>query len=130
MKETTVPTTMGGRPIPATRDESRTFVPPVDIFDYEDGLVVVADLPGIEKEKVDVRVEKGVLTIHGMNGHAAPRDYVYREFEPVSFFRQFQLPEEVDQTKIEAQMKHGVLTIRLPKAEESRPKKIEVTTVS
>lgn len=115
---------------PASREETRSheryITPPVDIYETADGLVVKADLPGVSKEGLDVRVENNLLTIRGKAAHAAPGDSVYREYELVNFFRQFELNERVDQSKISADLKHGVLTLNLPKAEEAKPRKIEV----
>jgi HSP20 family protein len=109
-----------------TRSQERYITPPVDIYETVDGLVVKADLPGVAKEGLDVRVENNLLTIRGKATHAALGDPVYREYELVNFFRQFELNERVDQTKILAELKHGVLTLNLPKAEEAKPRKIEV----
>jgi len=125
MKESTIPQKREEQ-VPQTREEARTLVPPVDIFDVEDGLAVVVDLPGVEKEAIEVRVENDVLTIGGKAGHASPGNGLYREFELVNYFRQFQLSEHVDQEKIKAEMKYGVLTIFLPKAEKAKPRKIAV----
>ena len=115
---------------PSTREETRSqeryITPPVDIYETADGLVVKADLPGVAKEGLDVRVENSLLTIRGKAAHAAPGDPVYREYGLVNFFRQFELNERVDQSKISAELKHGVLTLHLPKAEEAKPRKIEV----
>ena len=115
---------------PASREETRSqeryITQPVDIYETADGLVVKADLPGVSKEGLDVRVENNLLTIRGKAAHAAPGDSVYREYELVNFFRQFELNERVDQSKISADLKHGVLTLNLPKAEEAKPRKIEV----
>jgi HSP20 family molecular chaperone IbpA len=109
-----------------TRSQERYITPPVDIYETADGLVVKADLPGVAKERLDVRVENSLLTIRGEAAHAAPGDPVYREYGLVNFFRQFELNERVDQSKISADLKHGVLTLNLPKAEEAKPRKIEV----
>ncbi len=115
---------------PSTREETRSqeryITPPVDIYETADGLVVKADLPGVAKEGLDVRVENSLLTIRGKATHAAPGDPVYREYGLVNFFRQFELNERVDQSKISAELKHGVLTLNLPKPEEVKPRKIEV----
>jgi len=125
MKESTVPQKRE-EAVPQTREEARSLVPPVDIFDIEDGLAVVVDLPGVKKEHVDVRVENDVLTIAGKAEHKTPANPLYKEFELVNYFRQFQLTEHVNQEKIKAEMKYGVLTIKLPKAEKAKPKKIAV----
>jgi len=109
-----------------TRSQERYITPPVDIYETPNGLVVTADLPGVAKEGLDVRVENHLLTIRGKAAHAAPGDPVYREYGLVNFFRQFELNEKVDQSKISAELKHGVLTLNLPKAEEAKPRKIEV----
>ena len=109
-----------------TRSQERYITPPVDIYETADGLVVKADLPGVAKERLDVRVENSLLTIRGEAAHAAPGDPVYREYGLVNFFRQFELNERVDQSKISADLKHGVLTLNLPKAEEAKPRQIEI----
>jgi HSP20 family molecular chaperone IbpA len=112
-----------------TRSQERYITPPVDIYETADGLVVKADLPGVAKEGLDIRVENSLLTIRGKAAHAAPGDSVYREYGLVNFFRQFELNERVDQNKISAELKCGVLTLNLPKAEEAKPRKIEVKTI-
>ncbi len=109
-----------------TRSQERYITPPVDIYETADGLVVKADLPGVAKEGLDVRVENSLLTIRGKASHAAPGDPIYREYGLVNFFRQFELNERVDQSKISAELTHGVLTLNLPKAEEAKPRKIEI----
>jgi HSP20 family protein len=120
----------GQESAPASREGTRSreqyIVPPVDIYETSDGLVVKADLPGVDKNGLDVRVENSLLTIRGKAAHVAPGDSVYREYELVNFFRQFELNERVDQSKISADLKHGVLTLNLPKAEEAKPRQIEV----
>ncbi len=110
-----------------TRSQQRYITPPVDIFENADGLVVKADLPGVPKENLDVRVENNLLTIHGKPVHVVAGDAIYREYELVSFFRQFELNEKVDQSKISAELRHGVLTLKLPKAEQAKARKVEVT---
>ncbi len=109
-----------------TRAEERYVAPPVDIYETAEGLVLMADLPGVRKEDLEVRVEDNVLTIQARPHHIAPADPVYREFELQNFFRQFELSEEVDQARIGAELKHGVLTLHLPKAEKAKPRRIEV----
>lgn len=127
MKESTVPTkTDNQRAVAETREETRTLTPPVDIFETPEGLGVVADLPGVKKDQVDISVENGVLTIKGMASAEEEAEPVYREFRIANYFRQFQLSEEVDQDKIQAEMRNGVLSISLPKKEAAKPRQIQV----
>jgi HSP20 family molecular chaperone IbpA len=130
MAEKTVPTAAKERNTAGreeTRSQERYVTPPVDIYENGDGLVVKADLPGVAKDNLDVRVENGLLTIQTKPGQTpsggAP---IYREYELVNFFRQFELSDKVDQQKISADLKHGVLTLKLPRAEEAKPKRIDV----
>lgn len=129
MAEKTVPTESSNKALTSregTRSQERYVTPPVDIYENEEGLVVMADLPGVAKENLDVRVENNLLTIRGKPSHLAPGDPIYREYELVNFFRQFELNDKVNQSKISAELQHGVLTLRLPKAEEAKPRKIEI----
>jgi len=129
MAEKTVPAATEKRPA-ARREETRErelhLSPPVDIFETDEGLSVVVDLPGVEKDAVELRVDDDVLTIKATTKHIAPGDPVWAEYRLLNFFRQFELPEEVDQDKISAEMKHGVLTIHLPKKEQAKPRQIPV----
>jgi HSP20 family molecular chaperone IbpA len=109
-----------------TRSVQGHIPPPVDIYELDDGLTVVADLPGVAKEGLDVRVENNVLTIRGKATHGDSGEPLYREYQLVDFFRQFELGDKVDQSKISAELKQGVLTLRLPRVEEAKPRKIEV----
>ncbi|HEX2929410.1 MAG TPA: Hsp20/alpha crystallin family protein [Candidatus Binatia bacterium] len=109
-----------------TRSQERYVTPPVDIYEIQEGLVVKADLPGVAKEGLDVRVENNLLTIRGRVSHTLAGEPIYREYELANFFRQFELSEKVDQLKISAELKHGVLTLNLPKAEEAKPRKIDI----
>jgi HSP20 family protein len=129
MAEKTVATRSQERTVPSreeTRSQERYVTPPVDIYETGEGLVVKADLPGLAKENLDVRVENNLLSIRGRAAHAAPGDPLYREYSLIHFFRQFELNERVDQSKISADLKNGVLTLNLPKAEEAKPRKIDV----
>jgi len=125
MKETTVPAN-GEQTAPDTREAQRTLTPPVDIFENKDGLVVVADLPGVEKSDLDIRVENNVLTMKAAAREIAPAEVQYREYQLLNFFRQFQLSETVDQDRIKAELKHGVLVLDLPKKEQAKPRQIAV----
>lgn len=129
MAEKTVPNRTQGQ-MPASREETRSqeryITPPVDIYETGEGLIVKADLPGVNRENLDVRVENNLLTLRGRPSHVAPGEPLYREYGLVNFFRQFELNERVDQSKISADLKHGVLTLHLPKAEEAKPRKIDI----
>ena len=125
MKETTIPAKAETN-VPDTREESRTLVPAVDIFETETGLVVVADLPGVESGTVDVGVEKNILTIKAKPTTGRTEDLAIQEYRLLPYFRQFQLSDIVDQENIRTEMKYGVLTIHLPKVAEKQPRKIAV----
>jgi len=130
MAEQTVATTtpqQGAVTREETRNRERYITPAVDIYETPDGLTVLADLPGVNQDNLDVRVDNNVLTIRGMSHHIATSDPVYREYELVNFFRQFELGEKIDQSNISAELKHGVLTVQLPKAPEAKPRKITVS---
>ncbi len=127
MAESTVPspTTEPSRREP-TRSEENFATPAVDIYEDERGLVVIADLPGLEASTLDVGVERGVLTIRGRAEHLVTVQPLHREYELSSFYRQFQLPDEIDSSRIEAELKSGVLFLRLPRIERAQPRRIEV----
>jgi HSP20 family molecular chaperone IbpA len=109
-----------------TRTRERYVTPPVDIYEVPDGLVVMADVPGVTPDSLDVRVDNHVLTIRGHAEHAPQVEPTYREYELVNYYRQFELSEKVDASKISADLKQGVLMLTLPKAEEAKPRKIAV----
>jgi HSP20 family protein len=128
MAESTVAAPEVQQPTPTehTRHQERYMALPVDIYETREGLVVLADLPGVAQEALAVRVEQNVLTIRGQARHGAPAEAVYREYDLVNFFRQFALSEKVDQRQITAELKSGVLTLTLPKAEAAKPRQIAV----
>lgn len=131
MAEKTVQTNSKEKSLPSgekTRSQEIYVTPPVDIYENGDGLVVKADLPGVARENLDLRVENNLLTIRAKPEHVVPGESIYREYELANFFRQFELNERVDQAKISAELKHGVLTLKLPRAEQAKPRKIEVRT--
>jgi len=131
MAEKTVPST-GGATTSAgretTRAHERHVLPPVDIYETPTEIVLLADLPGVRKDDLDLRLEDSVLTIRALPHHLAPGEPLEREYELAPFFRQFELSEEVDQAKLGAELKHGVLTVHLPKAQKMKPRHIEVKT--
>ena len=84
----------------ATRDEAVYIAPPVDIFENEDSLFVVADLPGVDKDGVDIRVDNDILTIKDKAKYTQPSNMLRQEFTLENYYRQFQLSDEVDPSKI------------------------------
>ncbi len=128
--ERTVPeTTPAATPAQeVTRQPERYAVPLVDIYEEQDKLVVLADLPGVRKEGLSVQVEQGILTIEGKVERDTPGTVLSREFTLVPFFRQFRITEAIDTEKIRASLKNGVLRLELPKAEAAKPRKIPVET--
>lgn len=112
----------------ATRD--RHYISPaVDIYETEDALNLMVDMPGVGKEQLEIDVDQGVLTLSAKVEQDVQEMSLYQEFRPSGFHRQFRLLEDFDVTKADAQIKNGVLTLRLPKAEAAKPRKIAVKTV-
>ena len=105
------------------------WTPPVDIFETPELVVLRADLPGIDQKDIDVRIENSTLTLRGERRflkEAKDEDYHRIERSYGTFSRSFQLPGSIDQTKISAIHKDGVLEVHLPKREDTRPKQIKV----
>ena len=103
--------------------------PPVDIREREDAYLVEVEIPGLKKDDVKITMENNILTIKGEKNQDSEEkrgDYHRTERVYGSFVRYFTLPSSAKSDKIEAQYKNGVLTITLPKAEEAKPKAIEV----
>ena len=114
------------RDLPATREPRRYMSPAVDIYETDEALMVLADVPGVDKNDLEVNVEDKILTIRGQVKLPRPSETSSTEFALMDYFRQFRLSEEVDQTKIEASLEQGVLRLRLPKAEHAKPRRIAV----
>ena len=112
--------------VEATRPREQYMTPPVDIYETPESLVVIADVPGIDPAHLEVRVDKNILTLRGQSQSQMLGDLRYREYTLVSFFRQFELGEQIDQDGIRADLKQGVLTLTLPKAAKAQPRAITV----
>jgi HSP20 family protein len=109
--------------------ESLGWTPATDIYEDEEGVSLKFELAGVEPKDVDLRFENGVLTIKGerkMENEEKKENYHRVELSYGSFNRSFSLPPTVDEDKIEAQSKSGVLVIHLPKKAEAKPKSIQV----
>lgn len=111
----------------ATRNR-RLWRPRTDIAETPDGVTLAIEMPGVPADGVDVTLENRVLTIRGQSGTGAPDNLqpVHAEYAPGDFERAFTLSEDFDSDRIEAEMKNGVLTLRLPRAEAAKPQKIKV----
>ena len=109
---------------------SGTWVPPVDIYQNGDHEIVLkAELPDLTREDIDITVDNGTLTIKGVKKLANEvKDEQYHRIERQygSFSRSFSLPQTVDSTKVGADYRNGVLTVRLPLREEAKPRQIKV----
>jgi HSP20 family protein len=107
---------------------ARMFVPAADIFEGENDLTVILEMPGVEKTNVDIHVEDGVLNVEGRLDLTKYRGLqpLYTEYNIGHYSRSFRLSSKIDQTKIAAEMKDGVLTLKLPKVEEAKPRTIQV----
>ena len=105
-----------------------TYLPAVDILEHKDRLVVIADMPGIEEESVNIDFEDGILNIKAkvqpMNtdGYKA----LYTEYQTGDYQRSFSVPDEINVEKISAAVKHGVVTITLPKSDKPQARKIPI----
>ena len=115
-----------------TREEAtipaRVFVPSADIYETQDALTVIPEMPGVEKSNVDIRVEDGVLTVLGKLDLSKYQGLqpLYIEYNVGHYSRSFQLSSKVDQSRIAAELKDGVLSLTLPKVEEAKPRTIQV----
>lgn len=109
-------------------DESLVFVPRVDIMENEDAILLKADMPGVTAESVDIALEGQELTITGRCQTRAPEGYelAFGEYQNGNYEREFTLGDTVDRGKIKAAVKDGVLSLTLPKAKESKPRRITV----
>jgi HSP20 family protein len=107
-----------------------TWAPPVDIYETPNELVVKADLPEVNEKDIDVRVENNLLTIRGerkFEKSVSEENFLRVERTYGAFSRSFSLPNTVNAEKIGAEYKNGVLTVTLPKREESKPRQVKVS---
>lgn len=111
--------------------DGRIYRPNVDILEEQDELRLLADMPGVTADSIEIDFEEGVLTIQGK---VAPRKVegvsLLQEYGVGDFYRTFRVSEQVDASRIRAEYADGVLTVHLPKVEAAKPRKIEVSTAS
>ena len=106
----------------------RAFLPTADIYETEDALTVVLEMPGVDRDNVEVNVENGVLTVEGrINfGKYEGLQPIYSEYNIGPYRRSFRISSRVDQDNIRAELRDGVISLVLPKAAEAKPRRIEV----
>jgi HSP20 family protein len=107
---------------------ARVFLPTADIYETNDTLNVVLEMPGVDKGAVDIRVEDGVLKIEERLDFSKYQGLqpLYTEYNVGHYSRSFRLSSKIDQNKIGAELKDGVLSLVLPKVEEAKPRTIQV----
>ena len=109
--------------------ENEPWVAPlVDIYETADEYYLTANIPGVSKENVKIKLEEGFLVIMGRVNvdEAKNRKYVLNEIEEGNYYRRFKISESIDEQKTDAKLENGVLTVKLPKHERVKPKSIEI----
>jgi HSP20 family molecular chaperone IbpA len=103
------------------------YMPAVDIFETDGAITVLADMPGVKADQLEIDLRENVLTLTGRVATAPTGETdVLREYDAGTFFRQFTLAETIDQTRIDAKLADGVLRLELPKVERAKPRQITV----
>ena len=112
----------------AAQRSDAALMPPVDVIEDSTGITLRADLPGVPKDRLKLQVEAGTLTIEGEVSIAMPEsmEATYAEVGVPRFRRVFTLSKELDTGKVSAEFKHGVLSLRIPKAEHAQPRRIDI----
>jgi HSP20 family protein len=107
---------------------ARVYLPTADIFETQDVLTVSMEMPGVEKGNLEIRVEDGVLRVEGRLDLSKYQGLkpLYTEYNVGHYARSFQLSNKIDQSKIAAELKDGVLSLTLPKVAEAKPRTIQV----
>lgn len=116
-------------PQPTPPERQIVFTPPIDIFETEAGLVLLADLPGVSAETLELQVQDNKLTLFGRVGPQVPTgaQLVHQEYQVGHFLRSFILSDEVDHERISAKLNLGVLEVVLPRVQRSEPRRIKVS---
>ena len=109
---------------PQRLSELPTVIPPVDIFENDDEIMVVADFPGVDPDKVDVHLEGGQIDIEGRQSPATEQA---QALPALMFARSFRVPETVNPEGVTAELKNGVLRVHLKKSEAAKPRRIKVS---
>jgi HSP20 family protein len=114
----------------AQQEQQRAVLPAVDVFEDAGGITLLADMPGVPKDKLELKVEGDALLIEGGVQALTPEglEAVYAEVRVPRYRRSFTLSRELDTARIEASLKDGVLTLRIPKQAHAPPRSITVTS--
>lgn len=111
----------------AVNSDQPEFSPAVNIFDQDDEITLYADMPGVSGNSIDISLDRGILHIRGrVNPSPINGERVLEEYQVGDFVRTFSLSEDIDPNGISADLQNGVLTLRLPKSAERKPRKITV----
>ena len=110
--------------------EQTTFIPRTDIYETDEAIVLVLDMPGVSEGSIDITLEKDTLTITGISVVEAPEDHTlaFSEYRVGDYERNFRVTDQIDKENIQAVYKDGILRLTLPKADEVKTKKISVKT--
>jgi HSP20 family molecular chaperone IbpA len=121
-------TARAGNSLTQTTQKERAMLPPVDVIEDATGITLYADLPGVSRERLNLRVESDTLTIEGELSLPVPQGMQagHAEVQAPHYRRSFTLSKELDADKIGAELSQGVLRVRIPKAEHAQPRRIEV----
>lgn len=106
--------------------EGPFFIPNVDILEDNDHLILLADMPGVGREGVDIHLEDNRLRIQGKVSREVPGEYVLSEYSIGDYHSNFTLSNIIDQSGIQASMRNGVLRVVLPKSDKSKPRKVAI----
>jgi HSP20 family protein len=108
---------------------SRSFLPVTDIFETDQALTVILEMPGVDRENVEVSVENDILTIEGRIDHSKYEGLrpIYTEYNIGNYARSFHLSSKIEQAGISAELRDGVMRLVLPKAERAKPRKVRVS---
>ena len=98
----------------------------VDIYENDDEILLHADMPGIEKDNISVNVDNGTLTLSAVRKLETKGVTTWEEFGDVEYKRSFSVPQTIDVSKVDAELKDGVLRLHLPKSEAAKPRQIEI----
>ena len=116
--------TQGEKTVPA-----RFYMPPTDIYETEDALTVLMEMPGVERDDIAVKLENGILNVEGRIDYSKYQEMqpVYTEYNVGNYARSFQISSKIEQDQISAELGDGVMRLILPKAAKAKPRKIKVS---